>query len=81
MTEGNAMFIHILVWDKRYTGNFFADLLTGLFDITSCLQHVILVVPPQIIIRESKDGSFGRRGSKPPVVLIFQLLQTCSNGR
>lgn len=50
MTEGNAMFIHILVWDKRYTGNFFADLLTGLFDITSCLQHVILVVPPQIII-------------------------------
>ncbi|XP_043526432.1 cilia- and flagella-associated protein 61-like [Frieseomelitta varia] len=44
------MFVHILVWDRRYTGHFFADLLTGLFNVTSYLQHVILVIPPRIII-------------------------------
>ncbi|KAK1125027.1 hypothetical protein K0M31_006364 [Melipona bicolor] len=50
VTERNSMFVHILVWDRRYTGRFFADLLTGLFDVTSYLQHVILVMPPRIII-------------------------------
>ncbi|CAL7938183.1 unnamed protein product [Xylocopa violacea] len=52
VTESNAMFVHILVWDKRYTGRFFEDLLTGLFDMASCLLHVMLVVPPGIILAD-----------------------------
>lgn len=61
VTERNAMFVHLLVWDRRYTGGFFKDLLTGLFDVTSYLQHVILVIPPRIILSELKDRSHGER--------------------
>ncbi|XP_076759809.1 cilia- and flagella-associated protein 61 [Xylocopa sonorina] len=52
VTESNAMFAHILLWDKRYTGRFFEDLLTGFFDVASYLLHVILVVPPGIILAD-----------------------------
>ncbi|XP_076395466.1 cilia- and flagella-associated protein 61 [Megachile rotundata] len=52
VTERNALFVHFLAWDKRYTGHFFEDLLTGLFDIASYLQHVMLVVPPQVTLAD-----------------------------
>ncbi|XP_076235027.1 cilia- and flagella-associated protein 61 [Calliopsis andreniformis] len=34
---------------SRYTGRFFEDLLTGLFDVAPYLLHVILVLPPRVI--------------------------------
>ncbi|XP_026674181.1 cilia- and flagella-associated protein 61-like [Ceratina calcarata] len=60
VTEMNTMFLHLLVWDKRYTGHFYEDLLTGLFDFTSYLQHVILVLPPQIILADVFEGQMIR---------------------
>lgn len=41
------MFVHLLVWDERYSGRFLKDLLAALFDIAADCQHVILVVPPR----------------------------------
>ncbi|XP_034179175.2 cilia- and flagella-associated protein 61 isoform X2 [Osmia lignaria lignaria] len=52
VTERNAMFVHFLAWDKRYIGHFFEALLTGVFDIAFYLQHVILVVPPRVILAD-----------------------------
>ncbi|CAK9824741.1 Cilia- and flagella-associated protein 61 [Anthophora retusa] len=52
VTEGNSMFVHFLAWDRRYTGNFFEELMTSIFDSASNLQHVLLVLPPQIILAD-----------------------------
>lgn len=60
VTERNAMFVHFLAWDKRYIGHFFEALLTGVFDMAFYLQHVILVVPPQVILGDPSNRSFGR---------------------
>ncbi|XP_053977113.1 cilia- and flagella-associated protein 61-like [Hylaeus volcanicus] len=57
VTERNAMFVHFLVWDRRYTGRFFEDLLTGLFDVALYLLHVILVLPPRVIPGDPSNRS------------------------
>ena len=57
MTESNALFVHFLVWDRRYTGRFFEDLLTGLFEVAPYLLHVILVLPPRVIPGDPCDRS------------------------
>ncbi|XP_029157071.1 LOW QUALITY PROTEIN: cilia- and flagella-associated protein 61-like [Nylanderia fulva] len=50
-TERNTMFVHLLVWDERYSNNnFLKELLSATFDITIYCQHVILVVPPRVIL-------------------------------
>ncbi|XP_043668706.1 cilia- and flagella-associated protein 61-like [Vespula pensylvanica] len=46
--ENGTFFIHCLVWDDRYTENFFESLLVALFDMDIHCFHVILVLPPQI---------------------------------
>lgn len=52
VTEKNSMFVHVLVWDIRYTGHFFEKLLSGLFDVTSYLEYILIVIPPRIILSE-----------------------------
>ncbi|KAL2726660.1 cilia- and flagella-associated protein 61-like isoform X2 [Vespula squamosa] len=46
--ENGTLFVHCLVWDDRYTENFFKYLLVALFDMDVHCFHVILVLPPQI---------------------------------
>ncbi|CAK9809305.1 hypothetical protein ANTQUA_LOCUS5981 [Anthophora quadrimaculata] len=60
VTEGNSMFVHFLVWDKRYTGHFFEELTTSVFDSASYLQHMLLVLPPQIIPGDIFEGQMIR---------------------
>ncbi|XP_076629845.1 cilia- and flagella-associated protein 61 [Colletes latitarsis] len=64
VTERNSMFVHFLVWDRRYTGHFFEDLLTGLFDVASYLLHVILVLPPRVIPADVFEQQMIRISSK-----------------
>ncbi|XP_012344888.2 cilia- and flagella-associated protein 61-like [Apis florea] len=52
VTEKNSMFVHVLVWDARYTGHFFEKLLSGLFDVTSYLEYILIVIPPRIILTD-----------------------------
>ncbi|XP_011864945.1 PREDICTED: cilia- and flagella-associated protein 61-like [Vollenhovia emeryi] len=47
-TERNTMFVHLLVWDERYSNKFLAELLAAVFDMTTYCQYVILVVPPRV---------------------------------
>lgn len=42
------MFVHLLVWDTRYSETFFKDLLSRIFTITSYCLHVIMVSPPSL---------------------------------
>lgn len=42
------MFVHLLVWDERYSNEFLSELLAALFDITTYCQYVILVLPPRV---------------------------------
>lgn len=44
------MFVHLLVWDERYSDEFLKELLAAIFDITTYCQHVILVVPPRVAL-------------------------------
>lgn len=45
------MFVHLLVWDERYSDDeFLKELLAEIFDITTYCQHVILVVPPRVTL-------------------------------
>ncbi|XP_043265617.1 cilia- and flagella-associated protein 61-like [Colletes gigas] len=64
VTERDSMFVHFLVWDRRYTGHFFEDLLTGLFDVASYLLHVILVLPPRVIPADVFEQQMIRISSK-----------------
>lgn len=47
-TERNTMFVHLLVWDERYSNQFLGELLAAVFDITTYCQYVILVIPPRV---------------------------------
>ncbi|XP_011691947.1 PREDICTED: LOW QUALITY PROTEIN: cilia- and flagella-associated protein 61-like [Wasmannia auropunctata] len=47
-TERNTMFVHLLVWDERYSNEFLGELLAAVFDNTTYCQYVILVVPPRV---------------------------------
>nr|XP_031847355.1 cilia- and flagella-associated protein 61 [Nomia melanderi] len=61
-TERNSLFVHLLVWDSRYTGRFFEDLLTGLFNIAPYLLHVILVHPAGV-----GPGDLSRRSRRSTI--------------
>lgn len=50
VTPRNAFFVHLLVWDKRHTAEFFRELLIAIFDFTTYCEHVILVVPPRVTL-------------------------------
>jgi len=42
------MFIHLLVWDERYSNEFLEELLAAVFDNTTYCQFVVLLVPPRV---------------------------------
>ncbi|XP_033221292.1 cilia- and flagella-associated protein 61-like isoform X2 [Belonocnema kinseyi] len=49
VNTGNVLFIHFLVWDTRYIGEFFDKLLNAIFSMATFCFHLMLVHPPSVV--------------------------------